>query len=52
MDKLLAAAAPDATAAQAAAKEFAGSTCATCHKMMREGDAKTGFRFRAGMSPF
>jgi mono/diheme cytochrome c family protein len=35
-------------AAQAAAKEF-GGTCAACHKLYREGDAQTGFRFRAGV---
>jgi mono/diheme cytochrome c family protein len=52
VDKALAAAAPDQTAAQAAAKEFGGNTCATCHKAMREGDAQTGFRFREGMNPF
>jgi hypothetical protein len=51
-DKMLAGAAQDQAAAQAAAKEFGGSTCATCHKMMREGDAQTGYRFRAGMNPF
>ena len=52
LDKILAASAPDQMAAQAAAKQFGGNTCATCHKMLREGDAQTGFRFRAGMSPF
>lgn len=52
IDKILAASAPDQAAAQAAAKEFGGSTCATCHKTMREGDAQTGYRFRAGMNPF
>ena len=52
VDKLLAAAAPDQTAAQATVKEFAGATCATCHKAMRDGDAKTGYRFREGMNPF
>jgi hypothetical protein len=52
MDKMLGAAAPDQMAAQAAAKEFGGATCATCHKMMRDGDQQTGFRFREGMNPF
>ena len=52
MDKLLSAAAPDQMAAQAAAKEFGGATCAACHKQFREGDAQTGFKFREGMSPF
>jgi hypothetical protein len=51
IEKALAAATPDPSAAQAA-KEFGGATCASCHKMMREGDAQTGFRFRAGMNPF
>jgi hypothetical protein len=38
--------------AQAAAKMFGGNTCGACHKMLREGDAQTGFRFMAGKSPF
>jgi cytochrome c556 len=50
MDKLLSAAAPDQMAAQAAAKEFGGATCAACHKQLREGDAQTGFKFREGMN--
>ena len=52
LDKTLAAPAPDQVAAQAAAKEFGGNTCGACHKMLREGDAQTGFRFQAGKSPF
>jgi hypothetical protein len=52
LDKILAAPAPDQMAAQAAAKEFGGNTCGACHKMLREGDAQTGFRFREGMNPF
>lgn len=52
LDKMLAAPAPDQVAAQAAAKEFGGNTCGACHKMLREGDAQTGFRFQAGKSPF
>jgi hypothetical protein len=49
LDKLLAAPTVDQMAAQAAAKEFAGATCAACHKLYREGDAQTGFRFRPGV---
>ncbi|MBI2187100.1 MAG: hypothetical protein HYU37_08230 [Acidobacteria bacterium] len=52
LDKMLGAPAPDQMAAQAAAKEFGGNTCGACHKMLREGDAQTGFRFQAGKSPF
>jgi hypothetical protein len=52
LDKILGATAPDQMAAQAAAKEFGGNTCAACHKMLREGDAQTGFRFREGTNPF
>ena len=36
-------------AAQAAAKEFGGNTCAPCHKQYREGDAQSGFRFKPGV---
>jgi hypothetical protein len=36
-------------AAQAAAKEFGGNTCGACHKLYREGDAQTGFKFKAGV---
>ena len=52
LDKVLAAPAPDQVAAQAAAKEFGGNTCGACHKMLREGDAQTGFRFTAAANPF
>jgi hypothetical protein len=52
LDKMLAAPAPDQVAAQAAAKEFGGNTCGACHKMLREGDAQTGFRFQAAANPF
>jgi cytochrome c556 len=38
----------DQAAAQAAAKEL-GGTCAACHKAYREGDAQTGYRFKAGV---
>jgi len=48
LDKLLAAPAPDQMMAQAAAKELQG-TCGACHKMNREGDAQTGFRFKPGL---
>jgi hypothetical protein len=49
LDKILAAPAPDQMAAQAAAKEFGGNTCGACHKLYREGDAQTGFRFKPGV---
>ena len=52
LDKMLAAPGPDQVAAQAAAKEFGGNTCGACHKMLREGDAQTGFRFQAAANPF
>jgi mono/diheme cytochrome c family protein len=52
LNKMLAAPAPDQVAAQAAAKEFGGMTCGACHKLLREGDAQTGFRFREGATPF
>jgi len=52
LNKMLAAPAPDQVAAQAAAKEFGGNTCGACHKMLREGDAQTGFRFQAAANPF
>ena len=52
LDKMLGAVAPDQVAAQAAAKEFGGGTCGACHKMLREGDAQTGFRFQAAANPF
>ncbi len=49
LDKMLSAGTVDQMAAQAAAKEFGGATCAACHKTYREGDAQTGFRFKAGV---
>ena len=52
LDKLLAAAAPDQAAAQAAGKEFSGATCAACHKTMREGDNQSGYKFRPEVDPF
>ena len=49
VDKMLAAPAPDQAAAQGAVKEFAGATCGACHKAYREGDAQSGFKFKAGV---
>jgi cytochrome c556 len=49
LDKVLAAPTVDQMAAQAAAKEFAGNTCGACHKLYREGDAQSGFRFKPGV---
>jgi len=49
LDKMLGAATVDQVAAQAAAKEFGGNTCGACHKLYREGDNQTGFKFREGV---
>jgi hypothetical protein len=49
LDKLLGAPTVDQMAAQAAAKEFGGATCGACHKLYREGDAQSGFKFKAGV---
>ena len=49
MDRILSAATVDQMAAQAAAKEFGGNTCAPCHKQYREGDAQSGFKFKPGV---
>jgi len=49
LDKILSAPMPDQMAAQAAAKEFGGATCGACHKLYREGDAQSGFKFKAGV---
>jgi mono/diheme cytochrome c family protein len=49
LDKILSAPTPDQMAAQAAAKEFGGATCGACHKLYREGDAQSGFKFKAGV---
>ena len=49
LDKTLSAATVDQMAAQAAAKEFGGSTCGACHKLYREGDAQSGFKFKPGV---
>ena len=49
LDKALAGATVDQMAAQAAAKEFGGNTCGACHKLYREGDAQSGFRFKPGV---
>jgi cytochrome c556 len=48
LDKMLGAATVDQPAAQAAAKELQGA-CGACHKMYREGDNQTGFRFKPGI---
>jgi len=49
LDKMLSAGTVDQVAAQAAAKEFGGNTCGACHKLYREGDNQTGFRFKPGV---
>jgi hypothetical protein len=49
LDKLLGAATVDQMAAQAAGKEFGGATCGACHKLYREGDAQSGFKFKEGV---
>jgi cytochrome c556 len=48
LDKMLAAPTVDQAAAQAAVKTVQGS-CGGCHKMYREGDAQSGFKFREGV---
>ena len=49
LDKMLGGATVDQVAAQAAAKEFGGMTCGACHKMFRDGDNQTGFKFKEGV---
>ena len=49
LDKMLGAATVDQMAAQGAAKEFGGATCGACHKLYREGDAQSGFKFKPGV---
>ena len=49
LDKMLGAATVDQMAAQAAMKGFQGATCGGCHKAYREGDAQSGFKFKAGV---
>ncbi len=49
LDKTLSVPTIDQMAAQAAVKEFGGNTCGACHKLYREGDAQTGFRFKPGV---
>ena len=49
LDKTLSAATVDQMAAQAAAKEFGGATCGACHKLYREGDQQSGFKFKPGV---
>ena len=48
LDKMLAAPTVDQAAAQAAVKTVQGA-CGGCHKMYREGDAQSGFKFREGV---
>ena len=48
LDKLLAVETPSRADTLAAAKQIQGA-CAACHKLYREGDRQTGFRFRAGV---
>jgi hypothetical protein len=49
LDKMLGGATVDQMAAQAAMKGFQGATCGGCHKAYREGDAQSGFKFKAGV---
>ena len=49
LDKLLSAPTVDQMTAQAEAKQFGGNACGACHKLYREGDAQSGFRFKAGV---
>ena len=49
IDKILGAANVDQKAVQAAAMQFGGNTCGGCHKLYREGDNQTGFRFKPGV---
>src|SRR4029453_13763319 len=49
LDKLLGAPTVDQRAAQGGAKEFGGATWGACHKLYREGDAQSGFKFKAGV---
>ena len=49
LDKMLGGATVDQVAAQASAKEFGGMTCGACHKMFRDGDNQTGFKFKEGV---
>ena len=48
LDKMLGAPTVDQAAAQAAVKQVQGA-CGACHKMYREGDAQSGFKFREGV---
>jgi hypothetical protein len=49
LDEMLSRPAVPQADAQAAAKEFGGAVCAACHKQYREGDPKTGFKFKEGV---
>jgi hypothetical protein len=48
LDKMLAADADLATVSMAS-QEFGRTTCAACHKLYREGDDQSGFRFKPGV---
>ena len=48
LDKMLAADA-DLAAVGTASQEFGRTTCAACHKLYREGDDQSGFRFKPGV---
>jgi cytochrome c556 len=48
LDKMLAAPTVDQASAQAAAKDVQGA-CGACHKLYREGDNQTGYRFKPGI---
>ncbi len=39
----------DLASVQKASQEFGRTTCAACHKLYREGDEETGFRFKPGV---
>jgi mono/diheme cytochrome c family protein len=48
LDRMLAADA-DLAAIGTASQEFGRTTCAACHKLYREGDDQSGFRFKPGV---
>jgi len=48
LDRLLASNA-EPSAIGEASQTFGRTTCAACHKLYREGDEQTGFRFKAGV---
>ena len=49
MEELLGRASVPQAEVQAAAKEFGGNACGACHKLYREGDNQTGFKFKEGV---